>query len=89
MGNIRMILFDGCDYITLHDLHMINIVEQLEVFRTQLFAKFHSPRGMVALIIRVINLAVQQFHYNIYLILLGYLHNRSQSLRTILKANCI
>ena len=59
---VLMVLADGVAHVAVHDLHVVNVVEQLEPLGTDALDQFHAPRHMIALIILVIALAVQQFH---------------------------
>lgn len=62
VGEVRVIAFDGCDDIAFHDLHVVDIVEELEIFRAHGLAEFHAPGAGIALVIRVIYAAIEQFH---------------------------
>src|SRR5213078_2320128 len=60
---------DGCrvvadrpDDVAFHDLHVINVVEQLHAWRRHAFHHGDAERGPVALIPGVIDLAVQELH---------------------------
>ena len=61
MGDIFVILADVVDDIAFHDLHVINIVKQLEIGRPDTPAQFRAPNRMVAQIIFVAY-AVKQLH---------------------------
>ena len=56
----------GCpgwwDHVPFHDLHVVDVVEQLESLRADALAKLHAPGGMVAHVISVVHLAVEQLH---------------------------
>src|SRR5688572_21528378 len=59
MRDIGMMLLDRCDHVSLHNLHVVNVVQQLKPFGADLFGKFNPPRRMIALVIPVIHFAVQ------------------------------
>jgi len=44
--------------VPFHDLHVINVVEQLHVWRIHLFHYAHAPCGMVSHVVGVVHLAV-------------------------------
>ena len=55
------VVADGADDVALHDLHVIDVVQQFHARRVHAFHHLHAPGRVVALIILVIYLAVQQF----------------------------
>ena len=61
MSDVFDVLFDRVDYIAFHDLHVEDIVKQLEPLRSNHFAKGCAPGCFIALIIGM-PIAVQQFH---------------------------
>ena len=68
---ILVIVADRPDDIPLHDLHVVNVVQQPEPLRVDRLAKLHAPVGAVAHVILVIHAAVEQLHHDVYLVLLG------------------
>jgi hypothetical protein len=69
------ILPDGADDIAFHDLHVIDVVQQLHARRIHALDQFHAPDGVVALIVVVVDLAVEQFHADGHAFVLGqFLH---------------
>ena len=50
------IFADGGDDISLHDLHVVDVVEELEARMADLLAEGDPPVGVVALVVGVINL---------------------------------
>src|SRR4051812_43676207 len=50
---------DGGDDVALHDLHVVDVVEQTEIRGPDLLAQRDAPRALVALIIGMIDAAVQ------------------------------
>src|ERR1700722_3596309 len=55
----RMERSQGTDDIALHDLHMVNVVEEFYPRGAYRMAHARAPGGMVGLVVRVIDLAVQ------------------------------
>ena len=55
------VLADGADDIALHDLHVVDVIEQFYARRVDAFDHLNTPRRVVALIILVVYLAVQKF----------------------------
>jgi hypothetical protein len=42
---------------------VVDIIEQFEIFTAHLLAKFHAPGGVIALVILVVHLGVEEFHH--------------------------
>ena len=63
MGEESVVSADRGDYVTLHDLHVVDVVEQLEVFGSNLLAELNSPCGLVAHVVAVVYPAIEQFHH--------------------------
>ena len=59
---VWVVLLDRVADIAIHDLHVINVVEQLEPLGADALHQLRAPRDMIALVILVVALAVQQFH---------------------------
>ena len=57
-----MIVTDGANDVALHDLHVINVVEEFESITADRLAEFDAPRGAVAHVVAMVNLGVEQFH---------------------------
>src|SRR5262249_44571526 len=89
MAEILVLILDGADDIALHDLHVVDVVEELEMGRTDFLADLDTPRGMVAHVIAVINLAVEQFHADGDVVLLGEGGDALDTLRAILDAGFV
>ena len=66
MAKILVVLFDGGNNVTFHDLHVVDVVEQFQVGVSHFFKQLHAPFGMIALIILVVDFAVEQFHHERY-----------------------
>ena len=84
--NVLMILANGPDDVTFHDLHVVDIIQQLEVVRPHTLAEVRAPGGMIAHVILVIHLAVEQFHDHGYTVLLGAGHQPLQPHGTVGRA---
>jgi len=57
-----MVLPNGADHISLHNLHVVDVVKQFEALGPDLFAELHAPRGAIAKVVVVIHFAVEQLH---------------------------
>lgn len=62
MAEVLVIFADGIADVAIHDLHMENIVEELEALGADAFDEFDAPGSMVALIIGMGAFAVEEFH---------------------------
>ena len=65
------VVADRADHVAFHDLHVVNVVEQFESFGADPLDQLDSPRCVVAHVILVIDLAVQQLHADVDLVFLG------------------
>gem|GEM_PF-5440777 len=81
-----MVLTDRVADVAVHDLHVVNVVEQLEPLGADALYQFRAPRHMVALVILVIALAVQQFHAQRHLQFFRQRQNAFQADGAILQA---
>ena len=84
--DVLVVRFDGGDDVAFHNLHVIDVVQQLEIIRADLLAEFHAPGRVVALIVLVIDLGVQQFHHDDDLVLLSHRHQALNAFGAILNA---
>src|ERR1039457_663959 len=62
VSDVLDVLPDGADDRAFHDLHVINVIQQLHARRIHALDEFHAPDRVVALIVVVVDLAVEQFH---------------------------
>ena len=53
---------DVADEIAFHDLHVVNVVEQLEAGRADGPTEGRAPSGAVALVVGMVDARVEQFH---------------------------
>src|SRR6202158_5472078 len=60
VGDPIDVFLDGADQVTFHDLHVINVVEQLDAGRINGLDDLHSPSGVVAHVVFVVDLAVEE-----------------------------
>ena len=83
--NVLVIGANIANDITFHDLHVINIIEQLETLRSNPLGEIHPPRGMVTLVVLMIDLTVEQLHADGHLMFFGQAHDLFQTYGTILQ----
>ncbi len=76
-------LADSPHAVALHDLHVIDVVEQLEPVRADRLAKLDAPLRVVAHVVLVVHPAVQQFHADRYPALLGQRQDPLQADRAV------
>src|ERR1700694_4136677 len=60
VGDPIDIFLDGTDQVTFHDLHVIDVVEQFDAGRINGLNDLHSPSGVVAHVVFVVDLAVEE-----------------------------
>ena len=65
------IVADGRDHITLHHLHVVDVVQELEAGVANLLAQGRSPGRVVALIVGVVDLGIEQFHHQDDIVFFG------------------
>ncbi|KAG1166089.1 hypothetical protein G6F35_018400 [Rhizopus arrhizus] len=70
---------DGGDDVAFHDLHVIDVVEQAEVVRAEPLAQLHTPSGVVAQVVVMIDPGVQQLHHQHHAALLGMAEDALES----------
>ena len=51
---------DGGDDVALHDLHVVDVVEQLDPRRADALHDLDAPRGVIGLVVVMVHLAVEQ-----------------------------
>src|ERR1022692_4690061 len=64
VADVLDVVADGADDVAFHDLHVVNVVEQFDARRTHRLNHFDAPAGVVALVVLVVHLAVEQFQAN-------------------------
>ncbi len=65
VADVLNVIGDGADDVAFHDLHVIDVVEQFHPWRVYALHHIDAPGGVVALIVVVVDLAVQQFHADV------------------------
>ena len=86
MSEVLVMFLNGGDEVALHDLHVIDVVEQLESLRADTLAQLDAPRGLIALVVGVIDAAVEEFHDRQHVVLFADGHHALEADRAILKA---
>ena len=71
---VVVIFSNGTNDIPFHDLHVIDVIQELEVVGAYLLHQFNTPGRIVAHVVRMIDSAIQQFHMKKYVLLLCYPH---------------
>src|SRR6266849_1897576 len=81
---IRMILTNRANNITFHNLHMIDVIEQLHTRRVHQATDLYSPGRMITLVVQVINFTVQEFDGECDACVLSGLRDTRESFRRYL-----
>src|SRR6185503_18331001 len=89
MPEISILILYRTYYIAFINLHVVNIIQQFEIGRTDLLAQFNAPRRFIAHIIFVINLAVEQFHLDNYSFLFCQAHYLLEAFSTIVHTGLV
>src|SRR5439155_1640168 len=79
MADVGGVRPDGTDDVALHDLHVIDVVEQLHAGRAHGLHHRGAEHGVVALIAGMVHLAVQQLHAHGDAVLLGERRDAAES----------
>ena len=82
---VFVVLLDVLDDVALHDLHVVDVVEQAEIGRAEAAAKLYAPDSMVAEVILVAH-AVEELHREDNMVFLGCRQEAFQAFLTILPA---
>ena len=86
VGDVGMELLNRRDHVSFHDLHVVDVVEQLEVLRADPLAQFDTPYSVVAHVVRVVDLAVEQFHHGEDLVFLADRHDALEADRALVES---
>ena len=86
VSDASLIFFNSGHEVAFHDLHVVDVVEQLESLRAYRIAKCRTPWGFVALVVRVVDLTVEEFHHHVDLVFFGGRHEALDSDGTVLDA---
>ena len=66
-----MVVRDGADQIAFHDLHVVDVIQQLDAGRVDRLHDRDAERRPVALVVGVVHLAVQELHANRHAVVLA------------------
>ena len=83
MSNPLDVPLDGADNVALHDLHVVDVVEEFDARRINALANFNAPPSSVSLIVFVVNFAVEEFEGEGNSCFLGSLGNSLQALNSV------
>ena len=72
--------------IPLHDLHMINIAEELKARGTQLLAESQTPVAPITLVIGMIDSRIEKLHHQRHIVLFGECQKGFEPPGTVLKS---
>ena len=76
-----MFCADGADDVALHDLHVVDVVQQFDARRIDRLHHVHAPSGVVTHVIFVVDLAVEQLQDDGDAVVLGELRRRASGRR--------
>src|SRR5262249_9229044 len=65
------VFLNGADQIAFHDLHVVDVVEQLDVGRVDGRDDLDAPGGVVAHVVVVVDFAVEKFEADVDAVVLG------------------
>src|SRR5690242_11709844 len=65
MPNPLDVVPDGMNYITFHDLHVIDVIEQLHPWRIYALHHCNAESRPITLVARVIDTAVEELHAHV------------------------
>ena len=80
VSDILDIVLECADNITLHNLHVVDIVEQFRSRRVDALTHLYAPRGAITLIVGMVDLAIEQFQAEVDPFLFGGLCDAAESL---------
>src|SRR5207249_6085762 len=71
VGDVVPVGADRADHVAFHDLHVVDVVQQLDARRIDRLHDGDAERRVVSLVIRVVHLAVQQLEAHRHTLRLG------------------
>ena len=71
MPDIVNVIGDVADEISLHNLHVVDVVKQLRTRRTDTLAHLNAPLRLITLVIGVVDFAVEQLDAEVDALLFG------------------
>jgi len=84
MGDVGMVIADGADDVALIDLHMIDVVKQFELGGSDAMDEIDPPGGAIALVVSMVDPAVEEFHHDDDFVLFGDGHDFLQPFCAVL-----
>ena len=70
VADVVDVVTDHANYIAFHDLHVVDVVQQLDARGLHSLHQLHAPRSRVAVVVRVVDLGVEQLHQDVHPIVL-------------------
>ena len=80
VGEVLMVVTDRTDQVSFHDLHVIDVVEQLNMGRVDPFDDLDAPGRAIALIVEMVDFAIEKFEDQIHPCFLGGLGDSPQAI---------
>ncbi len=84
VGDPLVVVPDGADHVALHDLHVVDVVEEPHPRRVHLLDHLDPEPGAVALVVLVVDLAVEELHADRDPVLLGRLLHLVEPIHAVL-----
>ena len=82
MREVVVVLPDGADDVALHDLHVVDVVEEFEVVRAHAIAEFDAPGGVIGHVPGVVDFGVEKLEAENYV---GFFSQRKKRFDALLK----
>ena len=86
VADVLEVLLDGADDIAFHDLHVIDVEEELEAWGADTLAEFDTVGSMVASVVGVVDLAIQELHAESDACVFGTLDDASDKFLIVIEA---
>src|SRR5512146_445855 len=71
MGDVLDVRANRADHVAFHDLHVIDVVEQLDARRSDALHDLHAERRVIGLIVVMIDFAVEELEAECHTVLFG------------------
>ena len=81
-----VVFFDVGDEVALHDLHVVDVVEQLKAGTGQFACQGNAPTDAICHVIGVVHKAVEELHLQYHTVLFGERHQGTQGLCGLLQS---
>lgn len=81
---VLVIALNRSDDVSLHNLHVVDVIKQLEMVACNLLAQFDPPSRQVAHVVGMVDSAIEELHIQDHLLLFCHRNDLAKRLGTVL-----